>query len=136
MDIPTALTATNVQQLSSVQQQSVIVVAREDTIVSVIDTVKWADGKDKPANERKKKKPPYLPLSNLAFLHMLEKVWSGNEIDTRITISDRGVQAELLYLDDAFILNPRWGISPALASRFRTVRPAARCPLPQAMPSA
>jgi hypothetical protein len=107
--IPTALTATNVQHLSSVQQQSVIVVARENTIVSVIDTAKWADGKDKPANERKKKKPPYLPLSNLAFLHMLEKVWSSNEIDTRITISDRGVQAELLYLDDAFNIEPKVG---------------------------
>jgi hypothetical protein len=87
----------------------VIVVAREDTIVSVIDTVKWADGKDKPVNERKKKKPPYLPLSNLAFLHLLEKVWSSNEIETRITISDRGVQAELLYLDDAFVIEPEVG---------------------------
>ena len=107
--IPTALTATNVQHLSAIQQQSVIVVAREDTIVSVIDTAKWAEGKNKPANERHKKKPPYLPLSNLAFLHMLEKVWSPNEIKTRITISDRGVQAELLYLDDAFIIEPKVG---------------------------
>src|SRR3712207_1786803 len=70
--IPTALTATNVHQLSAIKQQSVIVVARENTIVSVIDTVKWAEGKDKPASERHKKKRPYLPLSNLAFLHMLE----------------------------------------------------------------
>ena len=112
-----------------------IVVAREDKIVSVIDTAKWAEGKDKPANERKKKKPPYLPLSNLAFLHMLEKVWSSNEIETRITISDRGVQAELLYLDDSFIIEPEVGISPALASRFQTARPAARYQLQQVMHS-
>jgi hypothetical protein len=107
--IPTALTATNIDQLSAIKQQSVIVVARENTIVSVIDTVKWAEGKDKPAGERKKKKPPFQPLSNLAFLHLLEKVWSDNEIETRITISDRGVQAELLYLDDAFTIEPKVG---------------------------
>jgi hypothetical protein len=101
-DIPTDLTAVIVQRLKREHQQAVVMVAREGTIVSFIDPVKGADGKDKPRNERKKKKPHYQPLSNLSFLHMLEKVWSGTEIDTRITISDSGVQVELLYLDDAF----------------------------------
>jgi hypothetical protein len=101
--IPTDLTALIVQRLKSLHAQSVIVVAREDTIVSLVDPLKWA--KDE-GQSRAKKKPHYLPVTNLLLLHMLEKVWSGQDADTRIILSDIGMQVELLQKAESFTVEP------------------------------
>jgi hypothetical protein len=73
LSIPTALTALNVQGLKELHTQSVIMIARQDIVVSFLDPMKWAER----GEVRTKKKPHYLPVTNLALLRMLEKVWSG-----------------------------------------------------------
>jgi hypothetical protein len=100
--IPTDLTALIVQRLKALHTQSVIVIAREDTIVSFIDPMKWADR----GEVRIKKKPHYLPVPNLSLLRMLEKVWSGEDVDMRITLNDSGMQVEFLQNADAFTVEP------------------------------
>jgi hypothetical protein len=102
LSIPTDLTALNVQRLKALHTQSVIVIAREDTIVSFIDPMKWADR----GEVRIKKKPHYLPVPNLSLLRMLEKVWSGEDVDMRITLNDSGMQVEFLQNADAFTVEP------------------------------
>jgi hypothetical protein len=39
-------------------------------------------------------------------LHLLEKVWKGPEVDTRITFSDVGMQVELLRKEESFTVEP------------------------------
>jgi len=102
-DIPTDLTATIVQRLKLLHAQSVIVVARGDTIVALVDPLKWAPRR---GEGRMKKQPHYMPVTNLSLLHLLEKVWSGSDVDTRITISDRGMQVEILHKDESCTIEP------------------------------
>ena len=47
-----------------------------------------------------------MPITNLSLLQLLEKVWSDSEVDTRITVSDVGMQIEILHSDAAFTLEP------------------------------
>jgi len=105
-DIPVDLNPIIVQRLKLLHAQSVIVVARGDTIVSLVDPLKGARGRGKAAGARLKKKPHYMPLANLTLLHMLEKVCSGADVDTRITLSDRGMQVEILHKEESFTIEP------------------------------
>ena len=105
-DIPADLTSSIVQRLKLLHEQSMIVVVRGNTIVSLVDPLKGAAGRGKSAGERLKKKPHYMPLPNLSLLHMLEKVWSGADVDTRITLSDRGMQVEILHKEESFTIEP------------------------------
>jgi hypothetical protein len=104
--IPTDLTALIVQRLKSLHTQSVIVIARKNIIVAFVDPVKWAGGRGKPPQERVKKKPHYQPVPNLSLLRMLEKVWSGQDVDTRITLADGGMQVEFLQNTESFRVEP------------------------------
>jgi hypothetical protein len=102
-DIPTDLTAMIVRRLKSDHQQLVTMVSRGDTIVALVDPLKWAAGR---GEGRSKKTPHYRPVSNLSLLHLLEKVWKGPEVDTRITFSDVGMQVELLRKEESFTVEP------------------------------
>jgi hypothetical protein len=90
-DIPVDLTSPIVQRLKSLHAQSMIMVSRGDTVVALIDPLKWAAGRGKSAQERVKKKSCYMPLGNLPLLQMLEKMCRSSEVDTCITLSDRGI---------------------------------------------
>ncbi len=79
VSIPTALTALNVQGLKSLRTQSVNMIARDNTVVTFLDPMKWAEER---CGIRTKKMPHYLPVTNLNLLHMIEKVWSGQDVDT------------------------------------------------------
>jgi hypothetical protein len=103
VSIPTTLTALNVQGLKALHTQSVIMISRDDVIVTFLDPMKWA--KESPAG-RMKKKPHYLPVTNLSLLHMLEKVWSGEDVNTTVTLTDHGLQVELVHQSDAFTVEP------------------------------
>jgi hypothetical protein len=111
LSIPTDLTALIVRRLKALHTQSVMMITREDedTIVSLVDPMKWAYGRGKNAHERTKKKPHYLPVPNLALLHMLEKVWSGEDVDTRVILTDEGMQVEYLHNAAPFTVEPMVG---------------------------
>jgi hypothetical protein len=75
-------------------------------MVSIVDPMQWAYGRGKPAQERVKKKPHFLPVTNLSLLQMLEKVWSDSEADMRIILSDIGIQVEVLQHAESFRVEP------------------------------
>jgi hypothetical protein len=105
LSIPTDLTALIVRRLKALHTQSVLMIAREDedTIVSLVDPMKWSETR---RGVRMKKKPHYLPVPNLALLQMLEKVWSGEDVDTRVTLTDHGMQVEYLHNTVPFTVEP------------------------------
>ena len=105
-DIPPDLASTVVQRLKARHQQALVLVSRGDTIVSLVDPLKWVKGRETTAKERTKNYPHYLPVPNLSLLRLLEKVWTDAVADTRITITDTGIQIEILLTDDAFKLEP------------------------------
>jgi hypothetical protein len=103
LSIPTALTALNVHALKEIPTQAVIMIVRNDVVVTFLDPMKWAKTED---GVRTKKKPHYLPVTNLSLLQMLEKVWSGEDVDTRITLTDHGMHVSLVNQADTFTLEP------------------------------
>ena len=105
-DIPPDLAATVVQRLKARHQQALVLVSRGDTIVSLVDPLKWVKGRETAAKERAKNYRHYLPVPNLSLLRLLEIVWSDSAADTRITLTDTGIQIEILLPDDAFKLEP------------------------------
>lgn len=108
-DIPPDLASTVLQRLKARHQQALVLVSRGDTIVSLVDPLKWAKGRETTAKERTKNYPHYLPVPNLSLLRLLEKVWSDAASDTRITITDTGIQIEIVLKDDSFTIEPIMG---------------------------
>ena len=105
-EIPADLTSIIVQRLKSLHEQSVVVVSREDIIVSLVDPLKWAARRGEAAKSRVKKRPHYMPVTNLSLLHMLQEVWSDYDVDTRITLADVGIQIEILPKDESLTIQP------------------------------
>jgi hypothetical protein len=105
-DIPPDLASIIVQRLKARHQQTLVLVSRGDTIVRLVDPLKWTRGRDTTAKERPKNHPYYLPVSNLSLLRLLEKVWSDAATDMRITTSDVGLQIEIVLQDDSFTIEP------------------------------
>jgi hypothetical protein len=105
-DIPPDLAAIVVERLKARHQQALVPVSRGDTIVSLVDPLKWKSRRETSAQERTKNYANYLPVPNLSLLRLLEKVWSDAAADTRITITDTGIQIEIVLMDDAFKLEP------------------------------
>jgi hypothetical protein len=105
LSIPTDLIALIVRRLKTFHTQSVLMIAREDedTIVSLVDPMKGAETRE---GVRTKKKPHYLPIPNLALLRMLQKVWNSEDVDTRVILTDHGVQVEYLHNAAPFTIEP------------------------------
>jgi hypothetical protein len=105
LSIPTDLTAMIVRRLKELHTQSVLMIAREDEdiIVALVDPMQWAKTRD---GVRMKKKPHYQPIPNLALLRMLEKVWSSEDVDTRVILTDQGLQVEYLHNAAPYTVEP------------------------------
>ena len=71
--------------------------------MALVDPLKWGAGR---GEGRTKKRPHYTPVTNMALLCVLKKIWNDAGVDIRVTISDIGLQVEILAKAASFTVEP------------------------------
>ncbi|GEM_PF-6023650 len=99
--IPTDLIAAIVERLKYLHQQTAVLIARDATIVGIVNPAKWAHSR------AKVHRPHYLPVGNAQLLRAIERSWNDLGEPPRISLADSGLRVELL--DRRLALEPEVG---------------------------
>jgi hypothetical protein len=120
---PTDLAATVVKRLASMEQRSVLLVTRDDVCVAVVDPTKWARKKSAGGQRQRQ----YDPLPILTVLDVIKGIRKDDGQTLRLTLSDRGLAAELVYADLA--VEPRVGDITQVGVRITASETGGEAPL-------
>lgn len=100
-EIPSDLIAAIVERLKRLHQQTVVMVHRDETVVGLVDPLRWTK------TRAKTRRPHYRPVSNSRVLQMIKNFGNQRDGHLSISIADSGLSIE--QVGDEFTIEPRPG---------------------------